>query len=299
MRTSTTSTAVVPARGTLADLAKEIRDECDAAAQSLRKGIDHALSAGRLLLEAKSQCSHGSWLPWLEENVPDVTVRQAQKYMRLAENWPRPSANTHPDSYLSIDEALTAIATPVGDEDAASAERSDVWEAPAPPRIYAGSGAAEVEQSRSVPVSVTTDRDGPPRPLTVSVVTEEYPLAPALTREAIRAARAPGPRATNDYRPTDGDLPGEVRVAMLNTLASVVDRVMALHEITAALRSEPLARAQFAHRLDEAADGFRAVSQRLAELSRATLQTPPARPNPARGHGQKAKPSKTRKRRES
>jgi hypothetical protein len=56
-------------------LAGRIKAEHDAveaatstATAAARKGIEHALTAGELLLEAKPLVPHGQWLPWLAEN---------------------------------------------------------------------------------------------------------------------------------------------------------------------------------------------------------------------------------------
>jgi hypothetical protein len=56
-----------------------------AAAGQLNAALDHALEAGALLTEAKEQCPHGTWLPWLEANFAG-SPRRAQEYMFLARN---------------------------------------------------------------------------------------------------------------------------------------------------------------------------------------------------------------------
>ena len=48
--------------------------------------LKRAVEAGELLMEAKSQVSHGQWLPWLEANCRKVPNRTAQAYMKLAAN---------------------------------------------------------------------------------------------------------------------------------------------------------------------------------------------------------------------
>lgn len=48
------------------------------------QAIEHAIEAGRLLLQAKEQLPHGQFLPWLEANC-QVSARQAQRYMRAAQ----------------------------------------------------------------------------------------------------------------------------------------------------------------------------------------------------------------------
>ncbi len=54
---------------------------------SLRAGIE----LGRLLNEAKAQCHHGDFLPWLKESF-DGTPRHAQNLMRLAVRFPDPAS---------------------------------------------------------------------------------------------------------------------------------------------------------------------------------------------------------------
>lgn len=55
----------------------------NAALGHLYAAIDHAMNAGDLLLEAKAECSHGTWVAWLEDNF-NGSVRRAQEYMYLA-----------------------------------------------------------------------------------------------------------------------------------------------------------------------------------------------------------------------
>jgi hypothetical protein len=51
----------------LTDLAARIRAEHEATAASLKRGAEHAMAAGKLLIEAKAQLKHGEWLPWLRD----------------------------------------------------------------------------------------------------------------------------------------------------------------------------------------------------------------------------------------
>jgi hypothetical protein len=67
----------------LTDLAARIRIEHEATADSLRRSIEHAMTAGDLLIEAKAQVKHGEWLPWLDEHC-GMAERTAQLYMRIA-----------------------------------------------------------------------------------------------------------------------------------------------------------------------------------------------------------------------
>ena len=65
----------------LTHLAAEINAEHDAATGAFKKGCEHALRAGELLLEAKEQVKHGEWLPWLKANC-HISQRSAQLYMK-------------------------------------------------------------------------------------------------------------------------------------------------------------------------------------------------------------------------
>jgi Protein of unknown function (DUF3102) len=51
----------------------------------MKQGLERAIAAGKLLLEAKALVKHGEWLPWLESHcqIPERTV---QHYMRLAKH---------------------------------------------------------------------------------------------------------------------------------------------------------------------------------------------------------------------
>lgn len=67
----------------LTDLAARIRAEHEGAQAAVRRGIEHAMAAGDMLIEAKKLLKHGQWLPWLRDHceMPDRTARH---YMRLA-----------------------------------------------------------------------------------------------------------------------------------------------------------------------------------------------------------------------
>jgi len=67
----------------LADLAARIHQQHDAASNALKSAVDHAIAAGELLLQAKEQLKHGTWLPWLQANC-EIPERTVQAFMRLA-----------------------------------------------------------------------------------------------------------------------------------------------------------------------------------------------------------------------
>jgi hypothetical protein len=48
-----------------------------AANASMRRGVEHAIAGGTLLLEAKGLVAHGEWIPWLQENCK-IGPRRAQ-----------------------------------------------------------------------------------------------------------------------------------------------------------------------------------------------------------------------------
>lgn len=65
------------------------------------------LGIGQRLIEAKAMLPHGEWLPWLTEQV-EFSERQAQRFMRLAQEWANPTAL----SDLGATKALALLALP-------------------------------------------------------------------------------------------------------------------------------------------------------------------------------------------
>jgi hypothetical protein len=112
-------------------LAERIREEHSAAevakgaaVVAARKGIEHALVAGDLLIEAKAQIPHGHWLPWLAENCPTVSERMAQHYMRLARNRVELEAEKRNVSDLSLREAVRLL----DEDDDEDADEDTDWD---------------------------------------------------------------------------------------------------------------------------------------------------------------------------
>ena len=66
----------------LGDLAQRIRQASDRAKVASVESAELYLEAGRLLIEAKAECTHGDWLPFLE--MSGVHERQARRLMQLA-----------------------------------------------------------------------------------------------------------------------------------------------------------------------------------------------------------------------
>lgn len=95
---------------TLTTIAQEINAEHAAAHAEARSALERARRCGELLTEAKAKVEHGQWLPWIEANLA-FGARQAQKYMKLAENWDRlPNANSNSLLPNTIDAALATVA---------------------------------------------------------------------------------------------------------------------------------------------------------------------------------------------
>ena len=94
-----------------ADLAIKINAAHRTACVNARKSMEYAAECGRLLIEAKELVEHGEWLPWLEAHT-EVSPRQSQRYMRLAENWAEIEPKATAESYLGIDGALRLLAKP-------------------------------------------------------------------------------------------------------------------------------------------------------------------------------------------
>jgi hypothetical protein len=96
----------------LEQLANEINAEHRAFAGTFRKAVEHGIRCGELLAEAKGQCKHGAWLPWLNENF-EGSVRTAQGYMRLYDNRVEVRAKAQDVAHLSMSGALKELAAPV------------------------------------------------------------------------------------------------------------------------------------------------------------------------------------------
>ena len=82
--------------------------------EAARTTVEAAVEAGRALIEAKSLLPHGHWLPWLEANCPDVGVRMAQKYARVARGVLE--GKYEPSSHSTITAALVALTAPAHSE---------------------------------------------------------------------------------------------------------------------------------------------------------------------------------------
>jgi Protein of unknown function (DUF3102) len=68
--------------------------------------------AGIRLTQAKAQCQHGHWSPWLAANCPKVAERTARAYMQLARNWNVLESKTAGTADLTLDAALKLLTAP-------------------------------------------------------------------------------------------------------------------------------------------------------------------------------------------
>jgi hypothetical protein len=75
------------------------------------------LEIGQRLIEAKAQLGHGEWLGWLGAGI-DFSEATAQRFMRLAREYPNPSALTD----LGASKALILLALPPGERESFAEE---------------------------------------------------------------------------------------------------------------------------------------------------------------------------------
>ena len=102
-------TTKIEGSNSLADLAARIVAEHQAVSTALKDSVQHAITAGALLLEAKEQLKHGQWLPWLRDHCT-ISERTAQLYMRCAKNREAIEANTQCVADLTLNEAAAMLA---------------------------------------------------------------------------------------------------------------------------------------------------------------------------------------------
>lgn len=102
------------------------------------------LEIGRRLLEAKSMLNHGEWLPWLEEKA-EFSEATAQRFMRLAREYPNPS----PVTDLGASKALILLALPASEREEFATEK----------HLVNGSEKTVAEMSRRELETVIRERD--------------------------------------------------------------------------------------------------------------------------------------------
>ncbi len=109
------STTIANPKPTLTQLAEEINQKHYEAEASLTAGLIHAVRAGELLTQAKAQCKHGDWIPWLEDNFVG-SVRNAQAYMRVVDRREEIESKSAGLANLGFEEALQLTAEPKDEE---------------------------------------------------------------------------------------------------------------------------------------------------------------------------------------
>ena len=90
------------------DLPARINEAHEKLKQALWRGAEHAVEAGRLLLQAKATVRHGTWLEWIGANCR-FSERTAQLYMRLAEEAPRLESKTQRIADLTLNDAIKLL----------------------------------------------------------------------------------------------------------------------------------------------------------------------------------------------
>jgi hypothetical protein len=103
--------AEVAGSNRLPALAATISEHIDAANAATRRGLEHAIAAGALLIEAKELVAHGEWLPWLQANCR-LSERTARTYMRLARERHRLESAVTADLTIAAAEALVGKPKP-------------------------------------------------------------------------------------------------------------------------------------------------------------------------------------------
>jgi len=97
----------------MSDLVNRINAEANLADVCANQAVVHAARAGAALNEAKSQVAHGEWMDWLKENCPNVGRMQANRYMRVATEYPNLIENVTSRLHLpSIKSAIALLSAP-------------------------------------------------------------------------------------------------------------------------------------------------------------------------------------------
>jgi N6-adenosine-specific RNA methylase IME4 len=121
----------MPKDSALECLAHRINAEHQQVEGALQTSLEHARTAGELLVEAKARCPHGQWLPWLKAAVR-FSEATAQRYMQIASRWAE-LAKSRTVRDLTMRDALRLLATrPAAD--------------PGPPAVTAGGAPCTVDE---------------------------------------------------------------------------------------------------------------------------------------------------------
>lgn len=76
------------------------------------QAVAKAIECGQLLIHQKASLGHGSWLEWLDQNLPEISESTARRYMRLAKAAPSlpdasdPASNQSPVTDLENAQTL-------------------------------------------------------------------------------------------------------------------------------------------------------------------------------------------------
>lgn len=100
--------AMIPSAGSsLTAFANDINHHHQLACLRADEAVNHAVQAGKLLLDVKATLPHGEFGSWLQSNL-EVTQRQAQRYMAAAQGKTVPvrrlASNTTPMSQLELND---------------------------------------------------------------------------------------------------------------------------------------------------------------------------------------------------
>ena len=87
---------------------REAQAQADKAKEYASKAIDRAYEAGDLLLLLKPSVKHGQWESFLSERLPEISIRQAQNYMKVARELP---AEKRTGAFLTIKGALRMLSS--------------------------------------------------------------------------------------------------------------------------------------------------------------------------------------------
>jgi hypothetical protein len=106
----------------LLDLAGLIRREHDQCREAMKAGLQHAIAAGLLLIEAKARCPKGAWQSWVTESCA-MSARTAQAYMHVARHREQLEAKAQRIAGLSFRQALSFLSLPADTPTDESPER--------------------------------------------------------------------------------------------------------------------------------------------------------------------------------
>jgi Protein of unknown function (DUF3102) len=121
------STTDIAGSNSLADLAARINAEHTEVVHALAAGLVHAITAGKLLIEAKDKLDHGQWLPWIRENCL-ISARTASRYMRLARHAPDLESKSANVADLTVEQAFTLISKATDPDNPEVPPQGSTWD---------------------------------------------------------------------------------------------------------------------------------------------------------------------------